>query len=274
LAETFQEAHAPDRVPPVTPVEHVASADGTPIAYRLSGSGDPVLLVHGSAASGADWLFLLPLLGERCTVVTMDRRGRGDSGDGPDYAMEREAEDLRAVLDAVDGTLLVGHSYGALCSILAAERTDRLRRLVLYEPPIAVRGGDWLKSMDELVARGDLDAALEGFLRSAGAPAEQFDAIRSSPAWPALLNAVPALPRELRACAGWRHPRGPIDVPALFLRGADTKSPIYLEGLDDLQARFPNHQSELIPGQRHFAHVFAPEPFAGLVADFCCDRHA
>jgi pimeloyl-ACP methyl ester carboxylesterase len=258
----------------VTAVEHVASTDGTPIAYRVSGSGDPVLLVHGSATSGADWLFVLPLLRERFTVVTMDRRGRGDSGDGPDYAMEREAQDVLTVLDAVDGKLLVGHSYGALCSILAAERTDRLRRLVLYEPPIAVKGGDWLESMDELVARGDLDAALEGFLRSAGAPGAQFDAIRSSPAWPALLDAVPALPRELHACAGWRHPRGPIDAPALFLRGADTKGPVYLEGLDDLQAGFPNGCSEVIPGQRHFAHVFAPEPFAGLVADFCSDRHA
>ena len=63
----------------------------------------------------------------------MDRRGRGDSGDGPDDAMEREAQDVLTVLDAVDGKLLVGDSYGALCSILAAERTDRLRRLVLAE---------------------------------------------------------------------------------------------------------------------------------------------
>jgi pimeloyl-ACP methyl ester carboxylesterase len=256
----------------VTAVGHVASTDGTRIAYWVSGAGDPVLFVHGSATSGADWLFVLPLLRERFTVVTMDRRGRGDSGDGPDYAMEREAEDVRAVLDAVDGTLLVGHSYGALCSILAAERTDRLRRLVLYEPPIAVREGDWLKGLDELVATGELDAALAGFLRSAGAPGEQFDAIRSSPAWSALLKAVPALPRELHACARWRHPGGSIDVPALFLRGADTKSPVYLEGLDDLQAGFPNRSSEMIPGQRHFAHVFAPEAFAGHIADFCADR--
>jgi pimeloyl-ACP methyl ester carboxylesterase len=107
----------------VTPVEHAASTDGTPIGYRVSGSGDSVLLVHGSGTSGADWLFVLPHLRERFTVVTMDRRGRGDSGDGPDYAMERESQDVLTVLDAVDGKLLVGHSYGALCSILAAERT-------------------------------------------------------------------------------------------------------------------------------------------------------
>jgi pimeloyl-ACP methyl ester carboxylesterase len=254
----------------VTPVEYVASADDTRIAYRVSGKGDPVLFVHGSATSGADWLFVLPLLRDRFTVVTIDRRGRGMSGDGPGYAMEREAEDVLAVLDAVDAELLVAHSYGALCSILAAERTERLRRLILYEPPIGVEG-ERLPGLDELVARGDHEAALEGFLRSAGAPDEQLDAIRSSPAWPVLLDAVPALPREMHASAAWQHPRGPIDVPTLFLLGADTDSHVYLDGLADLQAAFPNRRSELIPGQRHIAHVFAAEAFADLVADFCAD---
>jgi pimeloyl-ACP methyl ester carboxylesterase len=175
-------------------------------------------------------------------------------------------------LDAVDAGLLVGHSYGALCSILAAERTERLRRLVLYEPPIGVEG-ERLAGLDELVASGDYEPALEAFLRSAGAPDGQFDAIRASAAWPTLLDAVPALPRELHAAAVWRHPPGTIDVPTLFLLGADTKSPIYLEGLADLQVGFPHRRHELIPDQRHLAHVFAAEAFANLVADFCADRH-
>lgn len=135
----------------MAPVQHVDSSDGTPIAYRVSGSGEPMLLVHGSATSSADWLFVLPLLRDRFTVVTMDRRGRGSSGDNPDHTIAREAGDVLAVLDAVGAELLVGHSYGALCSILAAERTNRLRRLVLYEPPIAVRERG-LSGLDELVA--------------------------------------------------------------------------------------------------------------------------
>ena len=252
----------------MTSVKHVDSPDGTPIAYRESGSGDPMLLVHGSATSSADWLFVLPLLRDRFTVVTMDRRGRGRSGDAPDYAMAREAEDVLAVLDAVGAELLVGHSYGALCSILAAERTDRLRRLVLYEPPIAVsaRGP---AGLEELVAEGELETALEGFLRAAGISGDQFKAIRSSPAWPALLDAVPVLPRELRACAAWRHPRGPIQVPTLFVLGAETKSPVYLDGLGDLQAAFPGARRELIAGQLHVAHVFAAHALAELITDFC-----
>jgi pimeloyl-ACP methyl ester carboxylesterase len=252
----------------VTAVRHVESADGTAIAYRAAGTGDPILFVHGAGTSGADWVFVLPSLKDRFTVVTMDRRGRGASADGPEYAIEREAEDVLAVLNAVDGELLVGHSYGALCSVRAADRTDRLRRLVLYEPPIAARERN-LSRLDGLVARGELDAALEQFLRGAGIPDDQLDAIRSSPAWPVLLDAVPALPRELHASEAWRNPRGPIPVPVLHLLGGETDNPVYLHGLDELLAAFPDARRDVIPGQRHIGHVFAAQAFADLVADFC-----
>jgi pimeloyl-ACP methyl ester carboxylesterase len=252
----------------VSAPRHVDSADGTRIAYRAGGDGEPLVMVHGSATSSADWVFAMPFLRERFTVVTMDRRGRGGSGDAPEYAMEREAEDVLAVLEAVGAELLVGHSYGALCSMLAAGRTDRLRRLVLYEPPIAVKEGS-IGVVDEMVAAGQLDAALEGFLRAAGTSDQQLGAIRASPAWNVLLDAMPALPRELHACAGWRNPAGPIEVPALLLLGADTRSSVYLEGLDDLEAAFTDIRRELIAGQLHVAHVFAAETFAGLVSDFC-----
>ena len=122
-------------------IQHATSADGTSIGYRASGNGEPLLLVHGVATTGADWAFVRQHLRERFTVVTMDRRGRGESGDAGEHSMDREISDVLAVLDAIDGRLLVGHSYGALCSIGAAEQTDRLERLVLYEPPIAVGAG-------------------------------------------------------------------------------------------------------------------------------------
>src|SRR4051794_34889600 len=225
-------------------------------------------MVHGSGTSSADWVFAMPFLRERFTVVTMDRRGRGKSGDGPEYAMEREAEDVLAVLEAVGGELLVGHSYGALCAILAAARTERLRRLVLYEPPIGIET-DRLGELDARVAAGQLDAALEGFLRAAGTDEEQLALIRASPAWDVLLDAVPMLPRELHAGAEWRHPRGPIAVPTLLLLGGDTRSPSYLNGLEDLEAAFTDMRRDSIPGQMQVAHVFAAEAFARLVIDFC-----
>lgn len=249
-------------------LQRVDSADGTPIAFRASGSGPPAVFVHGTATTGADWVFVSRLLRDRFTAVTVDRRGRGASGDGSDYAMEREAEDVLAVLDAVDGELLVGHSYGAMCSILAAERTDRLRRLVLYEPPIAV-AADAGDRVEALLADGGPDAAIEGFLRGAGAPEAQLDRIRASAAWPMLSATAPTLPRELRAAAAWTHPRGPIDVPTLFLVGAETDTRAYLDGLDDLLAAFTDLRRDSIAGPQHLAHVFEAETFAELVVGFC-----
>ena len=251
----------------MAPVQHATSADGTQIGFRTTGEGEPIVFVHGVATTGADWLFIRAHLRARHTLVMMDRRGRGNSGDAADYSMEREAEDVLAVLEAVDARLLVGHSYGALCSILAAQRTDQLERLVLYEPPVAVQP-QWLEGVDELVERGDQDLALETFLRSAGTSDEQLAAIRSSPAWPVLLQAVPPLPRELRACTGWRAPRGTIDIPTLFLLGAETTSPAYLDGLDDTLAVFSDLTRETIAGQMHVAHVFDAERFAERIASF------
>ena len=224
--------------------------------------------MHGAATSGADWIFALPYLRERFTVVMMDRRGRGRSGDSPGYAMEREAEDILAVLDAVGGELLVGHSYGGLCSILAARDTDRLRRLVLYEPPIAVRP-TFLDRMEELVAQGETETVLAAFLAGTGVLEQHVELIRSSRAWPVLLDAVPALPRELRAASVWKNPAGPIDVPTLFLRGGDTASVAYLDTFEELQAAFPDSRLELLPAQTHIAHVLAAEAFAEAVTEFC-----
>ena len=119
-------------------VRHVVSDDGTSIGYRVTGDGPPVVLVHGLGTDSGDWFFVAPSLSEHFTVVTMDRRGRAESGDGPSYSMEREVEDILAVVDAVHAEFLVGHSYGGLCSMLAAARSDRLKALVVYEPPIGV----------------------------------------------------------------------------------------------------------------------------------------
>src|SRR5687768_6369257 len=119
----------------------VISTDGTPIAYRRSGEGPALVLVHGTAADHTRWQSILPALEERFTVYAIDRRGRGGSGDAPTYAIEHEFEDVAAMVDAISGPVsLLGHSYGALCALEAALRTDNVRRLVLYEPPIPTGG--------------------------------------------------------------------------------------------------------------------------------------
>src|SRR5262245_15334434 len=104
-------------------MDHVTSRDGTPIGYERSGQGPPLILVHGTTADHSRWAPVLPALSERFTVSAVDRRGRGASGDAPIYAIEREFEDVAALVDAVGGPVyLLGHSYGALCALEGARR--------------------------------------------------------------------------------------------------------------------------------------------------------
>ena len=115
----------------------VVSQDGTPIAVWRSGEGPPLVLIHGAAADHNRWAPVLPALEERFTVFAIDRRGRGRSGDASDYALEREYEDVVAVVEAAgEGVDVLGPSYGGICALEAALLSDRIRELVRYEPPM------------------------------------------------------------------------------------------------------------------------------------------
>jgi pimeloyl-ACP methyl ester carboxylesterase len=115
----------------------IGSRDGTAIGYERSGHGPPLVLVHGTTADHTRWTPILPPLEQRFTVFALDRRGRGLSGDSGDYTIELEFDDVAAVVDSIgEPVVLLGHSYGALCSLEAALRTSNVQRLILYEPPI------------------------------------------------------------------------------------------------------------------------------------------
>src|SRR5437667_5494724 len=102
----------------------IASNDGTSIAFTRGGTGRPLVLVHGTTADHTRWMPLLPELEARFTVYAVDRRGRGGSGDAEDYSIEREFDDVAAVVDAIaEPVFLLGHSYGAVCALEASLRT-------------------------------------------------------------------------------------------------------------------------------------------------------
>ena len=112
--------------------------DGTEIAYWTSGGGPPIVLVHGAPADHNRWLPLLPYLQQHVTVHALDRRGRGASGDAPGYRLEREYQDVAAVVDAVAAASgevvdVYGHSHGGIVAFGAATLTANIRKLVLYE---------------------------------------------------------------------------------------------------------------------------------------------
>src|SRR5258706_11204722 len=115
----------------------VISKDGTPIAPLREGEGAPLILVHGTGGASARWIPLLPYFTPHFNVIVVDRRGRGESGDTQLYGIQREFEDIAAVVDSLgEPAFLLGHSFGGLCSLEASLLTSNIRKLVIYESPI------------------------------------------------------------------------------------------------------------------------------------------
>lgn len=175
----------------------VTSRDGTTIAFDRLGAGPPVVLVAGAIQHRAvdpSTEQLMELLAPRFTVYRYDRRGRGDSTDTQPYAVEREIEDLAAVIDRAGGSSSVmGGSSGAILSLDATAHGLPITKLALYEPPFAIGDGsrpplpdDYVDRLRELGASDDPGAAVEYFMTVGPlAPAEVVAGMRAMPAWAA-----------------------------------------------------------------------------------------
>jgi pimeloyl-ACP methyl ester carboxylesterase len=264
----------------------VESRDGTEIAVWSSGQGPPLVLVHGAVADHTRWRPLLPHLEPHVTVHAMDRRGRGASGDAPGYAIEREFEDVAAVVDAVadasrSAVDLYGHSFGGLCAFGGATLTAGIGRLVLYEgwPPADARARELPPGvggrLDALLAEGNRDAVVETMFREVVLmPEAEITALRAQPAWPARVAAAPTILRELRAI-----PQVPFDpgqaariaVPTLLLTGSDSDDP-FAADLATLAAALPDARVGVLDGQRHVGDILAPELFARRLLAFLGGR--
>jgi pimeloyl-ACP methyl ester carboxylesterase len=251
------------------------SKDGTTIACFVGGSGPPLVLVHGTAADHARWAPILPALERRFTVHACDRRGRGASGLGEPYALEREFEDIAAVVDGIGGPVdVVGHSHGALCSLEAARLTNHLRRLVLYEPiptGAAIQPAGAFEAMERLLAAGDHDGVVSTFLAEiARVPPASLERMRSLPAWAGRVAAAPSIVRELKVHP--RHQLRPdafrgVEVPTRLLLGG-ASPPFFKATLDKVQAALPHATLVVLPGQTHVAIDAAPDLFANEVLTF------
>jgi pimeloyl-ACP methyl ester carboxylesterase len=251
----------------------VRSADGTPVACHRTGAGPPLVLVHGT--TGAHWSFRLvePLLAEEFTVHAIDRRGRGESGDAETYAIEREFEDVAAVVDSIgESADVFAHSSGATVALGAALLARGLRRLVLYEPSpgLAVIEAGELDEVDELVGRGEREEALVRALRSFGLTPDEVQQLRASPTWEARVGFVHTVAREARAEEACRltaeQLRG-LTSPILFLLGEE--SPAWAaEATEQLRSAVPDGRVVILPGQGHAATVTAPELLAREVGAF------
>lgn len=148
---------------------HVTSADGTTIGFRRTGSGEALILLHGSMQTSRDFLALADALSTSYDVIVPDRRGRGLSGQhGDRYGIEREVEDVRALADATGAARIFGLSSGALVALCSAGEVPQLTRVALYEPPLSIDGSvpiGWLPRFEREVADGKKADALLTSLR-------------------------------------------------------------------------------------------------------------
>jgi pimeloyl-ACP methyl ester carboxylesterase len=267
------------------PTGVVVSPDGTSIAIFSAGDGPPLVLVHGATADHTTWRTSGPLLAARHTIHAVDRRGRGSSGDGPAYSIEREFEDLAAIVDALAAARgrpvdVIGHSYGGRIGLGAALLNQNIRRLVVYEgaPPAGVGRGyqddGTLADIEALVAAGNRDGALATFMREiVRMPDVDLAAFRADPIWPRRAAAVDTTIRELRAevsPAASLSALGDVRQPVLQVLGGDSAQ-AFRAATAALDERLANGRVVTIAGARHAAHHTHAPAFVAAIEAFLAD---
>jgi pimeloyl-ACP methyl ester carboxylesterase len=250
----------------------VPSRDGVDVSAMKTGAGPALLLIHGALLNATlAWAAVLPRLKEHFTVYAMDRRGRAPSGDGTEYAISLEAEDISSVVQAIAQPLvIVAHSYGALATIeaLLTQRLDSVTRVILYEPPGIVAGvaarAAGVASMEQALAANDRDEVVRCFLiDQIGAPPEVLAAFKSSPVYPIVLQIASTLPRESRTVNAYHAVPGRPGVwrtPTVLLLGSETKGAMR-DGVMLLSRTIPDSRLLVIEGQGHSAMLQAPDLF-------------
>ena len=261
-----------------TPFETVRSADGTPIAFERSGEGPPVVLIGGAFSSRAGAIGLALVLAPHFTAVTYDRRGRGDSGDSDHHAVEREIEDLTAVIESAGGRADVfGHSSGAILALEAARAGAPIDRLVAYEPPYIPEGyprpgADLAVRLRVLVAEERRDEAVALFQTEAiGIPAAAVEAFRRTEVWPGLVALAHTLPYDVDITGpGNLLPAdrlARIAVPTLVIVGTSSL-PWMLRGTRAVAAAIPGAHHLELAGEDHGTPHSHPDVLLAPLLDF------
>jgi pimeloyl-ACP methyl ester carboxylesterase len=217
---------------------------------------------------------MFPLLKSHFTVCVMDRRGRGASGDSPVYTLQKEAEDVAAVVDARPGPVfLLGHSYGGVCALEAAFLTNKVAKLLLYEPPLQERINLTLVvRIEKMIQDGERDQAVVTFLQDVvRVPAGEVTVMRTRPAWHSLVDSIASQPRQLRALAAYRFDArraSTMTAPTLLIRGSESANPDLKRAFDGLMAALPNRTEVVLVGQHHNAMDTGRQELAEAITRF------
>jgi pimeloyl-ACP methyl ester carboxylesterase len=255
---------------------HLTSPDGTIIAYDRIGDGPPIVLVDGAMCyRGAGPMdALAQQLASSFTVLTYDRRGRGESTDTSPYAAEREIEDLSALIDEAGGEAYVyAISSGAALALATAAAGPHINRLALYEPPFvaafedAGRAAKYSADLKALLDAGDRGGAVARFMTRVGVPQQMIDGAQASQGWPRMAAIAPTLAYDDQLLAGCHVPRdvaSRITVPALLLSGGASPDNLQ-QAAEATAAALPNAEHRTLQGQ---THDVAPEALAPVLIEF------
>jgi pimeloyl-ACP methyl ester carboxylesterase len=251
-------------------VGRVTSSDGTSIAFDRVGDGPAVILVGGGLDDGSENAPLAPVLAERFTVYNYARRGRGDSGDTQPYAVEREIEDLAALIAEAGGSAhAFGVSSGGALALEAAVAGLAIDRLAVYEVPYDTaddapqRHREYRERLEALLAEGRRGDALELFMRLAGSSEEGIASARSSSVWPGLEALAHTLAYDAACLADGRPPAArlaTIAQPTLVATGGgpeahtgEPRSDFFDRAADAIAASVPRAVRRALAGQTHVA---------------------
>jgi pimeloyl-ACP methyl ester carboxylesterase len=254
----------------------VTSRDGTRIGVECAGAGPTLLFVHGGLGDRTRWTPMFPLLASRFTACAMDRRGRGTSGDAPDYNLAKEAEDIVAVVNARPGPVYVfGHSYGAVAAIEAALQTDRIAKLMLYEPPLhdpAAPNLALATIVEDLVKQGRPGEAVVRFQSEIIKLSDQeIERLKAGPSWNTLVATIGVHPRQMRALSAYHFDPDRIralKVPTLLVRGEETASPYLKQSIDALRGSLPHPTVVVLERQEHNAMDSGRAALATAIINF------
>jgi pimeloyl-ACP methyl ester carboxylesterase len=257
--------------PPARP--ELRPATVRPRRTRQARPAAAALTVH-SSGSGSE---LAKLLAPRFTVYGFDRRGRGGSGDTLPYAIDREIDDIEALIDHGCGpAFLYGHSSGGPLAMRAAIRLQsKVSKIAMYEPPYNNDPGaqeswsQYLRQLREALAEDRLGEAVALFMRFVGTPPEQVDSMRHAPFWPGMEAIAPTLAYDHAAILGesWSVPTGlaaRVPVPALVMAG-DASLPFMPDAARVLSQTIPQGQLRTLAGQTHEVN---PDILAPVLVEF------
>lgn len=267
----------PNYPEPVNSSFEVRSPDGIPLTVWVGGVGPPIVLVHGSFTDHTAWAVPSMHLEEHFTTFAMDRRGFGDSGDGSEYSIERDFEDVSVVVASVAArsggpVILWGHSYGANCAMGGASLSTDVQHLILYEPSLGIAYPEGvIEAAETAVAAGDPEAAVTRMLFDVlEMSSAEIDALRSGPRWPLILAGAHTAPRECRVEQSWEYRPGQfagIQAPTLLLSGSESPSSVTSATTRAAEA-IAGSRIQILDGHGHFAHRTDPEMVVSLIREF------